>query len=332
MKPENRQTRQCRAHGPEGDRSMRHTKYRLSRWLTAALAALLALLTAIPSQADETIAYIHWDALGSPVAATDEAGNVVWRESYRPYGQRIDNEPAADANSRWYTGHPQDADTGLVYAGARYYDPVVGRFLAQDPVEFQEDNLHSFNRYAYGANNPYKYIDPDGRVNVCASAAVAATRSSATCGGGFAGGGSLGGAPRVSLPSGSTGAPRGAPVGSGTLGAGKGPHGGGKPDFVVSRDGAVVPNSPKTARQSLEKAGSRGKKISNPSGTETGSVHNIPDMKMDVRIMDGGPVHPPRVVTTRQGTRQPVNPSDGSNFGNVPRAEQRARSHIPFIQ
>jgi RHS repeat-associated protein len=142
---------------------------RLSCWLTAAVAALLALLTAIPSQADETITYIHWDALGSPVAATDEDGNVVWREAYRPYGGRINNEPAADSHSRWYTGHPQDDDTGLVYAGARYYDPVIGRFLAIDPVGVKEGNLHSFNRYAYANNNPYGYVDPDGREGVGAA-------------------------------------------------------------------------------------------------------------------------------------------------------------------
>jgi len=104
----------------------------------------------------------------------------------------------------------------------------------------------------------------------------------------------------------------------------------GTADFIVSRDGAVVPNSPTATRQSLENAGFGGKKISNPSGTETGTIHNIPGMKMDVRVMNGGPVHPSRVVTTRQGTRQPVNPANGSNFGNVPKAEQRARSHIPF--
>ncbi len=147
---------------------MRHTKYRLSRWLTAALAALLAFI-AIPAQADETITYIHWDALGSPVAATDEDGNVVWREAYRPYGERINNEAAADSHSRWYTGHPQDADTGLVYAGARYFDPVIGRFLAIDPVGVKEDNLHSFNRYTYANNNPYGYVDPDGREGVGAA-------------------------------------------------------------------------------------------------------------------------------------------------------------------
>lgn len=53
--------------------------------------------------------------------------------------------------------------------GARYYDPVLGRFMGVDPVDFQEDNIHSFNRYAYANNNPYKYIDLDGRHPVIAA-------------------------------------------------------------------------------------------------------------------------------------------------------------------
>ena len=44
---------------------------------------------------------------------------------------------------------------------ARYYDPVIGRFYSNDPVGF--NNIHNFNRYTYANNNPYKYIDPDGR-------------------------------------------------------------------------------------------------------------------------------------------------------------------------
>jgi uncharacterized protein RhaS with RHS repeats len=47
--------------------------------------------------------------------------------------------------------------------GARYYDPVIGRFMGVDPVGFQENNVHSFNRYAYANNNPYKFVDRDGR-------------------------------------------------------------------------------------------------------------------------------------------------------------------------
>jgi len=43
---------------------------------------------------------------------------------------------------------------------ARYYDPVIGRFYSNDPIGFR--GVHSFNRYAYANNNPYKYTDPTG--------------------------------------------------------------------------------------------------------------------------------------------------------------------------
>jgi uncharacterized protein RhaS with RHS repeats len=46
--------------------------------------------------------------------------------------------------------------------GTRYYDPVAGRLLSVDAVGFCEANIHSFNRYAYANNNPYRYFDPDG--------------------------------------------------------------------------------------------------------------------------------------------------------------------------
>jgi uncharacterized protein RhaS with RHS repeats len=54
--------------------------------------------------------------------------------------------------------------------GARYYDPVIGRFMGVDPVGFQEGNVHSFNRYAYANNNPYKFVDRDGRHPILAIA------------------------------------------------------------------------------------------------------------------------------------------------------------------
>ena len=58
--------------------------------------------------------------------------------------------------------------TGQYYLRARYYNPVVGRFL-------QEDTYHGdgLNLYAYCANNPVVYYDPSGHVTgkqpVCGS-------------------------------------------------------------------------------------------------------------------------------------------------------------------
>jgi RHS repeat-associated protein len=93
---------------------------------------------------------------------------VQYNESYLPYGERRVNNPAsavaqASGNRLWFHGKAQDEATGLQYFGARYYDPALGRFMGVDPEGFEEKNLHSFNRFAYGNNNPYRYSDPDGR-------------------------------------------------------------------------------------------------------------------------------------------------------------------------
>jgi len=127
--------------------------------LRSIVALLLALLS-LQVQGVERVVHYHNDALGSPIAATDEQGRVVWRKSYAPYGQPIG--PAAP-NEPGYTGKFEEPDLGIQNFGARWYDPRIGRFLAIDPAGFDPQNPQSFNRYAYANNNPYKYVDPDGR-------------------------------------------------------------------------------------------------------------------------------------------------------------------------
>jgi RHS repeat-associated protein len=130
-----------------------------------ALIVGLCIVTHVAAQTS-TVTYFHNDLAGSPVAASDSSGTIIWRESYRPYGERLTNASASQDNSQWYTGHRQDAESGLVYMGARHYDPLIGRFLSIDPAPFTESNPHSFNRYAYANNNPVKFVDPDGRAGV----------------------------------------------------------------------------------------------------------------------------------------------------------------------
>ena len=123
---------------------------------------LLTALLVTTVHAEVLVTYYHNDLLGSPVAATDENGNVLWQEEYQPYGERIENDSASQLNRQWYTGKQLDKETDLTYLGARYYDQNIGRFMGIDPIDFVADNPHSFNRYAYASNNPYKYIDPNG--------------------------------------------------------------------------------------------------------------------------------------------------------------------------
>ena len=132
--------------------------------MTITLLWLVIALSSTVSHAAPVTRFIHNDALGSPIAATDQNGDVIWKEEYRPFGERIIKDSKTDDQKRWFTGHVQDKDTGLVYMGARFYDPSIGRFLSPDPVGFSQSVPALFNRYAYANNNPYKYVDPDGRM------------------------------------------------------------------------------------------------------------------------------------------------------------------------
>lgn len=128
--------------------------------LGAVFRAALALALCLPGwAAAATVEYIHTDALGSPVAVTNSAGQVIERREYEPYGRQL--VPATLTNGPGYTGHVTDAVTGLTYMQQRYYDPIIGRFLSTDPVG--ANTGMGFNRYGYANNNPYRFTDPDGR-------------------------------------------------------------------------------------------------------------------------------------------------------------------------
>jgi len=127
---------------------------------------VMAALFGSSALASTGVTYYHTDALGSPVAATDAAGAVIWRARYRPFGDRDQGASAYGnslANPVWFAGHVHDDETGLSYMQGRYYSPVLGRFMSTDPAPSATDNDRAFNRYAYANNNPYRYIDPDGR-------------------------------------------------------------------------------------------------------------------------------------------------------------------------
>jgi RHS repeat-associated protein len=107
------------------------------------------------------LSYSHTDALGSPVARTNAAAQITSRTRYESYGAT-----AAGTNPTGigFTGHVNDADTGLVYMQQRYYEPFAARFLSVDPVTTEFKSGDHFNRYVYANSNPYKFKDPDGRV------------------------------------------------------------------------------------------------------------------------------------------------------------------------
>jgi len=125
------------------------------------LSFAIFLHTAI--NAEIKVTYYIPDASGSPVAATDEQGKVLWRAHRMPFGTEVNKDPASSNNHIGFTGHVHDSSTGLTYMGARYYDPIVGRFMGMDSAGVDPEDPRTFNRFAYANNSPYKYVDPDGR-------------------------------------------------------------------------------------------------------------------------------------------------------------------------
>ena len=105
------------------------------------------------------IVWLHGNHLGAPELATDTQGQVLWRAHYAPFG-------AANVHSGGFTlnlrlpGQYLDAETGLHYNRARYYDPEQGQYLSPDPLGTPDGP----NPYAYVAYNPLRFIDPDGLI------------------------------------------------------------------------------------------------------------------------------------------------------------------------
>ena len=105
------------------------------------------------------VVYVHTDHLGSVIAESDSAGQIAKRFHYKPFGESIE----VQQDDVGYAAHKFDTDLGLSYMQARYYDPILGRFYGNDPVGYVDKSpVHSFGRYTYVNNNPYKYTDPNG--------------------------------------------------------------------------------------------------------------------------------------------------------------------------
>jgi RHS repeat-associated protein len=107
-----------------------------------------------------TTYWLHRDHLNSVRILTDATGTVVHRTNYRPYGERLVTVPAL-AESKAYIGQRLDDETGLMYLHARYYDPVLSRFIQADPSDPTKLGV-GINRYAYALNDPLLGQDESG--------------------------------------------------------------------------------------------------------------------------------------------------------------------------
>ncbi|HEX2062137.1 MAG TPA: RHS repeat-associated core domain-containing protein [Thermoanaerobaculia bacterium] len=142
------------------------------------------LAAEVPSS--EKVRHFHLDHLGTPRLITGNGGAVIAERTYSAFGRAldVDSTPPPDERAQ-FTGHERDSFQ-LDYMHARYYDPMVGRFLSVDPGGVDPRRPQSWNRYSYVLNNPVNLTDPTGRCvwDICigegallwaAGAALAAT-------------------------------------------------------------------------------------------------------------------------------------------------------------
>ncbi len=107
------------------------------------------------------------DMLGSPIAWTDDAGRVVTRATYGPFGE---SSVTGETQPIGFTGREQDRPD-LLHFRARPYVPSLQRFISEDPVD--EPGGH---RYTYAGNAPLSGVDPLGLYTIIIHGGPASSR------------------------------------------------------------------------------------------------------------------------------------------------------------
>ncbi len=119
----------------------------------------------IASITGTTKIFNHADHLGGVNVTTDATGVKKELCEYLPFGGFSRHEKYGNTQEvAWFyfTGKKLDDESGLYYYGARYYDPLIGRFITADTIVQDPSNPQTLNRYAYCGNNPVNNIDPTG--------------------------------------------------------------------------------------------------------------------------------------------------------------------------
>ena len=114
----------------------------------------------LASDSERARTYYHYacDEMGSITDITDCHGTVLNHYAYDAFGNRTVEEETVE-NRFGFAGEMMDAVTGQYYLRARFYNPVIARFLSEDT--YYGDGL---NLYAYCHNNPVGYVDPSGHL------------------------------------------------------------------------------------------------------------------------------------------------------------------------
>ena len=115
--------------------------------------------------------FFHADQVGNVRVTTDDRGLLQNRYDYAAFGDVIDRTEVI-TNDFELAGRDTDDETGLVFMGARYYHPSLGKFVSADTLVPDVINPQAYNRYSYVYNDPISYTDPTGHQPVYQSTIV----------------------------------------------------------------------------------------------------------------------------------------------------------------
>jgi RHS repeat-associated protein len=108
-------------------------------------------------QADDTVHYFGYDGLGSVRYLTGAAGTVTDRYHYDAYGNQT-AEARTTPNHYRYTGEYWDADLGMYYLRARYYEPGIGRFWSMDSYEGSQSDQAGGRSRHFASNGSPRWV------------------------------------------------------------------------------------------------------------------------------------------------------------------------------
>ncbi len=113
--------------------------------------------------------YYHADGLGSIVSLSNDSAETVETYEYQAYGQPTIKDhtgavfdKSTVGNPYLFTGREYDNILALYYFRARHNNPVIGRFIQEDPIMFSDGG--NTDLYSYARRNPITYIDPFGDI------------------------------------------------------------------------------------------------------------------------------------------------------------------------
>ncbi len=106
------------------------------------------------------ILYYHNDHLGSTSVVTNSSGDLVEETFYAPYGEILEG---GQVGRFTYEGREFSELAGDYDFRFRKYNPDLGMFTQPDALIPNVYDPQSLNRYRFERNNPYKYVDEDGK-------------------------------------------------------------------------------------------------------------------------------------------------------------------------